>query len=98
MTRSARRIKLEPNTDLAALVEEVRADHDARVLERNGEDVAVIVSAEDYAHLTGEPKSKRLKEKLLAMAGVWSDLDGAQMIETIYRHRHEAPSSPPISL
>ncbi|MBI2862742.1 MAG: helix-turn-helix domain-containing protein [Chloroflexi bacterium] len=42
-----------------------------------------------------EPKSKRLKEKLLSLAGVWSDLDADRLIEEIYKARHEAPPSAP---
>ena len=41
-----------------------------------------------------EPKSKRLKEKLLSLAGAWHDLDAESLIEEIYRARHEAPPSP----
>ena len=98
MARTPRRVKLEPNTDLAAIVEDVRTDHDPRVLERDGEEVAVILSPDDYADFTGEPKSKRNKEKLLALAGVWSDLNAEELVERIYRARHEAPTSPPPAL
>ena len=98
MGTTPRRIKLESNTDLAALVEDVRVDRAPRVLERNGEDIAVILRPDDYADLTGEPKSKRNKEKLLALAGAWSDEDGKALIEDIYRRRHESPPSPPVTL
>ena len=45
---------------------------------------------------TPEPKSKRLKKKLLAFAGVWSDLDADRMIEELLKARHEAPASGPV--
>jgi hypothetical protein len=98
MIRPARRIKLEPHTDLTALLNAVQADGEPRILERNGEDIAVIVSPEAYADLTGEPKSKRNRKKLLALAGAWRDEDRDELIERIYRHRHESPPSAPLSL
>jgi PHD/YefM family antitoxin component YafN of YafNO toxin-antitoxin module len=93
-----RRIRLDADTDLVSLVEDVHADRAPRVLERDGEDVAVILSPDDYADLTGEPKSKRNKERLLALAGVWKDENAPALIEEIYRRRHDAPSSPPVTL
>ena len=40
-----------------------------------------------------EPTSKVLKEQLLSMAGVWSDLDAETMIRRLYEARHAAPPS-----
>ena len=42
-----------------------------------------------------EPKSKLNKDKIMALAGIWSDIDADELIERIYRWRHEAPPSPP---
>ncbi|MBI2912574.1 MAG: hypothetical protein HYY03_01490 [Chloroflexi bacterium] len=42
---------------------------------------------------TPEPKSKRLKEKLLSFAGIWRDLDADRLIEEVFKGRHEAPPS-----
>ncbi len=42
-----------------------------------------------------EPKSKRNKEKIMALAGVWSDIDADELIERIMKWRHESPPSPP---
>jgi len=41
-----------------------------------------------------EPRSRRFKQKLLALAGVWKDVDTDRLIERIYDARHEAPPSP----
>lgn len=43
-----------------------------------------------------EPKSRHLKKKLLAFAGVWKDLDTDRLIEELFRARHEAPASGPV--
>ena len=43
-----------------------------------------------------EPKSRRSKQELMALAGVWKDIDADVLIEYIYRARHEAPPSPPV--
>ncbi len=40
-----------------------------------------------------EPKSRRLKKKLLSFAGVWSDLDADRLIHAVFKARHEAPPS-----
>jgi prevent-host-death family protein len=88
------RIELRPETDLHDVVERVREDKMPRLIERNGEPLAVVVSPDQY-EVGDEPTSKRLKEELLSLAGVWSDLDADRMIEDVYRRRHETPPSPP---
>ena len=98
MPMSPRRVKLEPNTDILGLIDEVRSDKEPRVLEREGEDVAVLLSPDDYAALTAEPKSKTHKARLLSLAGAWKDLDTDTMIEKIYGARHESPPSRPVEL
>jgi prevent-host-death family protein len=98
MARPSKRIRLEPDTDLADLVEQVRTDKEPRLLERHGEQVAVLLSLDDYAELTGDPKSKRNKEKLLTLAGAWSDIDANDLVDMIYRSRHESPPSPHTNL
>ncbi len=44
-----------------------------------------------------EPKSKRLKKKLLSFAGVWKDLDAERLIGDVFKARHEAPPSHPVA-
>ena len=90
------RIELGPETDLWDVVERVREDKIPRLIERDGEPLAVVVSPEHF-EAAREPTSKRRKEQLLALAGVWSDLDADRMIEDVYRRRHETPPSAPPS-
>ena len=97
MVRGPKRVPLRPDTDLLHLVEEVHRDKEPRLIERDGEVLAVVVSPEEYSS-SSAPKSKRFKKELLALAGVWKDLDADRMIDDIYKARHEAPPSPPAEL
>lgn len=96
MSQALRRVRLNPHTDLLHILEEVRTDKVPRLIEREGEALAVVVDPEEYAELSLAPKSKRFKQDLLALAGVWSDLDADEMIEEVYRARHETPPSTPL--
>ncbi len=42
------------------------------------------------------PRSRRLKKRLLSLAGAWRGLDADRMIEELYKARREAPVSPPV--
>jgi PHD/YefM family antitoxin component YafN of YafNO toxin-antitoxin module len=88
------RVELLPDTDLRSIVEHVGEDGTPRIIERDGKPLAVVVSPEDFLE-TAQPRSRRLREQLLALAGVWSDLDADAMIDEVYRARHELPPSPP---
>jgi PHD/YefM family antitoxin component YafN of YafNO toxin-antitoxin module len=94
---TVKRIELGQETDLRDVVEQVWEDKIPRLIERDGEPLAMVVSPEDF-DTTYEPKSRRLKERLLSLAGVWSDLDADRMIEELYRRRHEPPPSPPVEV
>jgi hypothetical protein len=89
------RVELGPDTNLRDVLKRVREDKMPRLIEEDGEALAVVVSPESFegAYL---PKSKRMKQQMLSLAGVWSDLDADQLIEEIYRRRHEAPPSSPV--
>jgi hypothetical protein len=84
--------------EVAAVVEAVRNDGAPRILERDGEDIAVVVSPDDFPGTGREPKSWRNRDRILALAGSWKDLDTDKLIDDIYRWRHESPASPPVNL
>ncbi|MCC7355523.1 MAG: type II toxin-antitoxin system Phd/YefM family antitoxin [Anaerolineae bacterium] len=88
MTKKPTRIPLRPNTNLLTILEAVHTDGKPRVIEREGEPLAVIVNLEDYIRMVAEPKSKRAKKKLLSLVGVWQDLDAEQMIANLYKARY----------
>jgi hypothetical protein len=43
---------------------------------------------------TAQPRSRKFREQLLALAGVWSDLDADAMIDDVYRTRAGWPAMP----
>lgn len=90
-----KRVSIEAD-DLRRVLDDVHLDGEPRLIERNGEALAVVVAPGDYRGASTEPKSKRLKDALLAFAGIWSDLDDEQMIAEVFRAREEAPPSPPV--
>lgn len=98
MNKDLKRVPLETDTDLLHILEEVHADKIPRLIEREGEPLAVVVNPEDYEKVAFTPKSKRLKRELLALAGIWSDLDADRLIEALYKARDAAPPSPPVEL
>jgi PHD/YefM family antitoxin component YafN of YafNO toxin-antitoxin module len=98
MVKELRRVRVTSKLDLVRLLEEVHQDGIPRLVERNGEPLAVVISPADYSATAEVATSRRRKEALLSLAGVWSDLDAEQMIEALYRARHEAPPSTPIKL
>lgn len=102
MPKMLRRMQLEEVFDnLAGVLERVHMEKDFVILvEREGEAVAVVLSPEEYARLSGgaEPYvSDAAIERALAAAGAWSDLDTEAMLEAIYEKRHRPATRPPIS-
>ena len=93
-----RRIKLEPNTDILGLIDKVRADKEPRVLEKEGESVAAIVSMEDLARIMTPVPSRKGIAAALGAAGAWKELDTDALIKRIYKARHESPPSAPVRL
>ena len=86
-------MRLGPGVDVVKVLEDVHADGLPRLIERDGEALAVVVDPAEYAAL---PKSARRKREILALAGSWADLDADGMIEALYRRRRAAQSSPSI--
>jgi hypothetical protein len=96
MTKEPRRVTLEPGTDVVGILEDVHIDKIPRLIERDGQPFAVVLDPADYGGSGGMPKSKRLRSELLALAGVWSNLDADRLIEHIYQARRESPPSDPV--
>jgi hypothetical protein len=96
MAKELRRVALTPETDLLRVVEDVNRDKEPRLIEREGEVLAVVLFPEDYPATRSLPTSKRRKKELLSLAGTWSDLDADGMIKDLYKARHEAPASRPL--
>lgn len=97
MEKELKRIRLEPDTNLLQILEDVHADKAPRLIERDGEALAVVIDPEDYGSLLLAPTNLG-KARALKAAGAWKDLNTDALIERIYSARHEAPPSPPVSL
>lgn len=96
MVKEPRRIAIGPETDLLRVLEEVHTDKEPRVVEKEGEAIAVIISMEDFAGALGS--SEEGTARALEAAGAWKDLDTDSMVEAIYRARHESPPIKPVRL
>lgn len=99
MTERTRSMDISDTPELLRLAEHVHRSHEARVLQRNGKDLAMIVP------LPRPPKKRRGKEKTEAdyaafrhAAGGWKGLvDTDKLKEDIYESRRIS-SRPPIEL
>ncbi len=90
------RIRIANDHDAVEALEAVKADSVPRIVVRDGEAVAAIVSMGDFARLNlPEPSDEDIARALRAV-GAWKDLGGDDLAETIHRWRHEAPERPPL--
>lgn len=81
-----------------SVVEEVRADKEPLILEKDGKAVAALVSMEDLDRILLAGPSKDDMARALRVAGQWKDMDTNSLIDRIYRARHESPPSLPVNL
>ncbi len=96
--KELRRVQLDADTDLLHILEDVHKDKSPRLVERDGRALVIVISPEDYHGVKTEPTSKRRRDDLLALAGVWSDFDADRMIADVYEGRAKTPPSPPVEL
>jgi hypothetical protein len=93
MAKPFRRVRLEDRSELLGILRDVHADKVPRLIEREGESLAVVIDPSDYSGTTSLPTSRRRKKHLLALAGVWRDPDADRMIEDLYYAREASPPS-----
>ncbi len=82
--------RLQPETNLLEILEAVHTDKTPRMIEREGEALAVVLDPEDYSG-PAAPTTTASITRALEAAGAWKDLDTDAIVEKIYRARHEAP-------
>jgi hypothetical protein len=83
--------------EVVRLVEEVRRDGSARVLQRDGEDVAILTPIEGAEASRPTPTyTEEDDEAFLSSFGSWADVDTDKLIEEIYEGRRS--SKPPVEL
>lgn len=88
MVKALRRVRLDSKTDLMHVLEAVHADGTPCLIEREGERLAVVIHPEDYDPVLMIPSAEG-KARALSAAGAWKDLDADELLERVYRARHE---------
>jgi hypothetical protein len=96
MVREVKRVHMTAGSELASLAEEVRAENEVRILERDGEQIAAIVPLTHESLAILRRPTRQDIERALSAIGAWKDLDTEELKERIYRNRHESPPSPPV--
>lgn len=95
MEKTPKRIKTTPDSELAHIIKEAIAAGVTVVVDTGDESFPLYP---DPGRATVGPKSRRMKERLLSLAGVWSDMDADEMVERLYKARHGAPPSDPLKV
>ena len=81
MAKEMKKVELRPDTDLNKVVEDVCKDGVPRLLVRDGVPVAVVSKPDDVVLDLNAKMSDERRERLLALAGAWKDIDAEQMID-----------------
>jgi hypothetical protein len=99
MKRDLYRIRIHSDEELRAQLDELGRDRTPRLIQdEDGTVIAVLLHPDDFAEVTGIPKSRINRDRLLSLIGTWNDIDADELITDIYRWRDEAPQSPDPSL
>lgn len=94
MGREAKRVRANSDSDVARFLDEVHADGEPRIIEKNGEDIAAIVPVDFVA----SSEAGNSVQRALALAGAWKDLDTEDLERRIEENRHASPPSQPVDL
>jgi PHD/YefM family antitoxin component YafN of YafNO toxin-antitoxin module len=103
MLKRPKKVRLESDQDMVRVIESVIADHAPRMLERDGEDVAVLLSPEDYAALSGAPEidpwkdydPARVRDALVKGTGALASIDRKQLKRDLRKARQQASDGRP---
>lgn len=98
MFRRPRMISIEKDQDLNRAVDGVIADRAPRLLMRDGETVAVILSPEDYEAISHEGNAyvwlnydpQRARAALRAGVGALASVDSEELLRDIHQSRGQA--------
>ncbi len=90
------RIRISTDHDAVAALDAVEGDKVPRVIVRNGEPVAAIVSMGDFGRLGLSSPSREARTRALGALGSWKAIGGDDLTDRIYDLRHDTPALPPI--
>jgi hypothetical protein len=91
-----KRVALDSKVDLASLADEVSVDKTPRVLERDGEPVAALVSIEDLRKLGPLKPTQEQIESAMNARWSMSDEEAEELKDRIYRQQHGLPPNAPV--
>lgn len=97
MAEQPKPIDISDVPDVLRMVEEVRRAGEPRVLQRDGEDLAVVVPLPRERKSRGSKPTPEDIEAFRSAAGGWADVDTDTLIENIYESRRLS-TRPPIKL
>jgi hypothetical protein len=92
MSETPRNIRVAPRSELALLIRDADRASSPLIVDTGETVYPLRVDSKEKA----EPKSRRLKSRLLSFAGVCSDLDADELLERLDRARHASPPSPAV--
>ncbi len=103
MLKHPRKVKLDSDRDVHQAIDGVIADGVPRLLMRDGETVAVIVSPEDYTELSEEAGEDiwstydpdRARRALQAGVGALAGVDREQLLRDLHEARGQASAGRP---
>jgi hypothetical protein len=95
MSKAPKRIKARPDSELVVRIKEAISDGVPLVVDV--EDESFPLYPEPGRVVVG-PKSRRMKDQILAQAGAWRDVDADALIERLYEARRAARPSDPVKL
>lgn len=97
MSRRFRPIDVADFPELRRIADEVQQTGEPRLLQRDGEDLAVIVPIAEARRSARRPKTEADHQAFLSAAGGWADLDTDKLVADIYADRRRS-NRPPIEL
>jgi hypothetical protein len=97
MAEHGKAIEIGDVPEILRLAEEVRRAGEPRVLQRNGESLAVVVPLSKLAPVQFKKPTAGDLSAFRRAAGSWADIDTDELVDTIYRGREEGtrPASRP---
>lgn len=96
MAKRRETIDVTDNPEVLRLAEEVRRDGEPRVLQRDGEDLAVVMPLPGRKTHLKKPTAADI-EAFRSAAGGWADIDTDKLVENIYESRRNSVR-PPVEL
>lgn len=90
------RIRIASDHDAVEALDAVKADSVPRIVLRDGEPVAAIVSMGDFERLALASPSPEARARAIRALGGWKELGGDDLTERIYDLRHDTPDRPPL--